>query len=80
MAALAIVEVQALLEVVAAALVAGVGLTLLFSLVIYCATRAAELRRAGAGVGAWALGTLATAGTLACLAGVAAGILVMMEK
>jgi hypothetical protein len=80
MPALAVVEVQALMQVVLAALLAGVGVTVLFSLVIYCTTRAAELQRDGAVIVATILGALALLGLVACVAGVAFGIQVMTTK
>ena len=77
---LALVEVEALLEVIVAALVAGVGVTVLFSMVIYLATRASELRQDGAPVLAFFLGAIAVVGLVACLAIVALGIHVMAQK
>jgi hypothetical protein len=77
---LAVIEVEALLEVVVAALVAGVGVTVIFSLVIYFATRASELRQNDAPVLALFLGGIAALGLVACLAGVAFGIHVMTQK
>lgn len=74
------VEVAALGEVVIAALVAGVGITILFSMVIYCTTRASELRQDNAPVLATILGGLAVVGVVACLASVAFGIHVMTLK
>jgi hypothetical protein len=74
------VVVSELLEVVVASLVAGVGVTVLFSMVIYCATRAAELRQAQAPVLATLLGGIAMVGLVACLAVVAVGIHVMTQK
>ncbi|MEA2348753.1 MAG: hypothetical protein QOG62_2540 [Thermoleophilaceae bacterium] len=77
---IAVVEIQALLQVVLAALIAGVGITVLFSMVIYCTTRADELRKAHSPVLATILGGLALAGLLACLGSVAFGIHVMTLK
>lgn len=76
----ALVEVEALLEVVVASLIAGVGVTALFSMVIYFATRASELRQAEAPVLAFILGTISVVGLVACLAVVAVGIQVMAQK
>lgn len=75
-----IIDGEALLSVVVAALVAGVGLTLMFSIALASASRAAELRRGGRRVGAAALGAVAVAGVLACLALVGFGLQVMISK
>lgn len=69
-----------LLETVVASLVAGVGVTVLFSMVIYFATRASELRQNDAPVLALVLGGIAVIGLVACLAAVAIGIHVMAQK
>jgi hypothetical protein len=74
------VVVEALLEVVVASLVAGVGVMALFSLVIYFATRASEMRQSDAPVLAFVLGAVAVVGLVACLAVVAIGIHVMTQK
>jgi hypothetical protein len=79
-ASLAAIELGALLEAAAAALLAGVGLTALFSIVIYCTTRADELRRDGSLVLASVLGLVAVLGVLTCLGGVVFGIKVMTDK
>ena len=78
--ALGVLEAQALFQVVVAALVAGVGITIVFSMVIYCATRASEMRQSDAPVLATLLGGLAIVGLVLCLAGVAFGIHVMTLK
>ena len=75
-----IVDVDALLSVVGASLVAGLSLAFIFSVSIACATRAAELRREGRRVGAAALVTLSGVGLLACVALVAVGLQVMVSK
>ena len=76
----AIVDTDALLSVVAATLAAGVGVTALFSIVIFTATRSAELRRAGSLGGATILGALAVLGVLGCAAAIAFGIHLMASK
>jgi prepilin signal peptidase PulO-like enzyme (type II secretory pathway) len=67
-------------EVVVASLVAGVGVTLFYSLAILGATRFADRRRAhkGGEAAGWAL--LGTLGLLACAAAVVFGIIVMTTK
>jgi hypothetical protein len=74
-----IVDVDALLSVVAASLAAGAGLTIAFSVTVVCATRAAELRRAGSRVWATVLSALAVAAVLLCVALVALGLRIMVE-
>ncbi|HVL96414.1 MAG TPA: hypothetical protein VM266_11195 [Solirubrobacteraceae bacterium] len=55
----AAIEFDLLLEVIVVSLVAGVGVTALFSLVIYGSSQAGEARRAGRGGAATAFGLLA---------------------
>ena len=69
-----IVDVSALFSVIVASLAAGVGLAIGSSVAIFSATRAAELRRAGAKVGATALALVTIVAAAACLAMVAFGI------
>ena len=75
-----IVDTHALLSVIVASLLAGVGVTVVFSLVIVAATRSAELERAGSRAGAVILAALSVIGVSACLAGIAFGIHVMASK
>ena len=76
----AIVDGDALLQVVWVSLVAGIGLTLVFSLAIAAGARAGSARRAGAG-GA-ALGWYALTGIccLLCAVAVVLGVAVMLSK
>ncbi len=74
-----IVDVEGLLGVVVASLAAGGGLTIAFSITIVCATRAAELRRAGSPIAAAVLTVLAVAALLLCFALVALGLRIMIE-
>jgi hypothetical protein len=74
-----IVDGEALLSVVVASLVAGGGLTIAFSALVVCATRAAELRRSGHAVWAAALTVGATCAVLVCLGLVVFGLRVMIE-
>jgi hypothetical protein len=80
MALASIVDGEALLETVGASFVAGVGITIVFSLCILGVAQLAEARRDGRRGAAVAAGTLATVALLASLAGVAAGIVVMTSK
>jgi hypothetical protein len=69
-----------LLDVVLAAFAAGIGVTVAFSTVIYCADRASELRRsrrAGAAAAMSAGGVLALA---ACVALVVYGLILVTAK
>jgi hypothetical protein len=75
-----IVDTQALLKTVVAAFVAGVGVTLIFSLAILGASRFADMSRDGRPVVAIAFGVLGLAALLAALAAVTVGIIVMTRK
>ena len=75
-----VVDTQALLETVAAAFVAGVGVTLVFSLAILGAARFAELSRDGRPLAAASFGALAIVALAAAAAAVTVGIIVMTEK
>jgi hypothetical protein len=74
-----IIDGDALLGVIVASVVAGGGLTIAFSTLIVCATRAAELRRRGNAVWATALTVIAVAAVLVCLGLVVFGLRVMVE-
>lgn len=74
-----IVDWHALLQVILASLIAGIGATVAFSLAILGATRFADLRRDENPV-AWGYGALAFAGLAATLAAVAFGIYVITAK
>lgn len=78
--AAAAVDVTALWRTVVAALVAGLGVTLIFSLAILGASRFAEHSRAGHSLAAAAFGALALLATAAFLAAIAIGIVVMTSK
>jgi hypothetical protein len=75
-----VVETKELLETAVASLIAGVGITLVFSIAIWGAARFVDLSRDErplAATAAAALGVLALAATLAA---VAIGIVVMTSK
>jgi hypothetical protein len=76
----ALVDTGALLKTVAAAFIAGVGVTLVFSLAILGATRFAELNRDGRPVAAASFGALAILALAAAAAAVTIGIIVMTQK
>jgi hypothetical protein len=75
-----VVETKELLQTVLYATVAGIGLTLVFSLAIWGATRFADLSRDERPLAAAAAAVLAAVALLACLAAVAVGIVVMTQK
>ena len=75
-----VVETDDLLRTVAAAFVAGIGVTLSFSLGILGAARASELSRAGSRASAAAFGILALLGFLATGVGVAMGLALMLAE
>jgi hypothetical protein len=76
----AAVDFHALGQVVWVSAAAGVGVTVLFSLVIFGAGRAGEARRGGQGAQAAAFSALAVVAMLVFLAAVAVGVTVMLNK
>ena len=75
-----IVDTQALLKTVVAAFVAGVGVTLIFSLAILGASRFVHRSRDGRLAAAIAFGALGVVAVAAALAVVTLGIIVMARK
>jgi hypothetical protein len=75
-----IVDTQALLKTVIAAFIAGVGVTLIFSLAILGASRFVDRSRDGRPAAAVAFGTLGLVALAAALAAVTLGIIVMARK
>jgi hypothetical protein len=75
-----VVETRELLETVVYALVAGVGITIVFSLAIYGATRFADLNRDERPAAAVAAAIVAALALVATLAAVAIGIIAMTSK
>lgn len=75
-----IVQTKELLQTIVASLVAGVGVTVIFSVAIWGSARFADLSRNERPVAAAAAATLAALAALATLAGVAFGIVVMAHK
>ena len=69
-----------LLGVVVSAVAAGVGVTVAFSTVIYCADRADELRRQRRPSAAWAMSVAGVLALAACLALVVFGLLLVVSK
>ena len=75
-----IADWEALLETVAASVVAGLGIVIVFSIAIYGAARFAEGRRVGAPVETAAAAVLTVVALLVCLGAIAAGIVVMITR
>jgi hypothetical protein len=75
-----IVDTHALLKTVVYSAIAGVGVTLIFSLAILGGTRFAELSRDGRSAQAAAFGALALVALAAAAAAVTIGIIVMSRK
>ena len=75
-----VVDWAALRDVVIASVVAGVGVTIAFSLAILGLTRFADMRRDGRAVEAWGFAALATVGLAVSGAAVVLGIILMTSK
>ena len=75
-----VVDWAALRDVVIASLVAGVGVTVAFSLAILGLTRFADMRRDGKAVEAWAYAGLAIVGLAVSATAVVYGIVLMTSK
>ena len=75
-----IVDTKELLETVVYAAIAGIGITLIFSLGIYGSTRFADFSRDGRRLEASLAGMLAILALLATIATLIIGIVVMTQK
>ncbi|HET9163912.1 MAG TPA: hypothetical protein VFN89_10805 [Solirubrobacterales bacterium] len=75
-----IVQTKELVETVIASLVAGVGVTAIFSMAIWGGARFVDLSRSGRPVAAGAAATLCGLALVVTLGAVAAGIVVMTSK
>jgi cytochrome c biogenesis protein CcdA len=75
-----LVETKNLLETVAASLIAGIGVTAVFSLVIFGITRSADMVRDERPLLATAAGGLAVLAGLVVAAAIVFGIVVMTKK
>jgi hypothetical protein len=75
-----IVDTKALAETVAAAFIAGVGVTVIFSLAILGSVRFADANRDGRRLEATLFGALAVIGLLATGVAVVAAVIVMTAK
>jgi hypothetical protein len=75
-----IVDTKALLQTVWVSLVAGLGVTLVFSIMVFGVTRLADLRRDDRPVLAAAAGALAGLALIVTVAAIVLGIVVMTRK
>ena len=75
-----IVETTDLLQTVAASLIAGIGVTAAFSIVIFGITRSADMARDERPVLATAAGALAALAGLVVVGAIVFGIVVMTQK
>jgi hypothetical protein len=75
-----VVETKELLQTVAASLIAGVGVTAAFSIVIFGITRSADMMRDERPLLATAAGGLAALAGLVVIAAIVFGIVVMTQK
>jgi hypothetical protein len=75
-----IVDLEQLVEVVEAAVIAGVGVSIVFSLVIFGAVRAGEYRAQSRPLAAGAHALLAAVALIACFASIVFGVSVMLSK
>jgi predicted RecB family nuclease len=75
-----VVETKELLETVVASLIAGVGVTAAFSLVIFGVTRSADMARDERPILSTAAGVLAALAGAVVIAAIAFGIIVMTRK
>jgi uncharacterized membrane protein YjjP (DUF1212 family) len=73
-----IIDTDALLESVGAALVAGVGVALAFSLAIHGTVRFVEARRGGGSATAGAAAVLTIVALSACGAAIVAGLVILI--
>jgi hypothetical protein len=74
------VDSHALLQVIWVSLLAGVGVTTLFSVVVVVGARADDARRSGRDGAAMVYGVLAVIAVLVFLGGAALGVEVMLSK
>jgi hypothetical protein len=75
-----IVETKDLIETVVASLVAGVGITAVFSVAIWGSARFVDLSRGGRPLAAGAAATLGVLAVVTTFAAVVGGIVVMTSK
>ncbi len=74
-----LVDTDGLIESAVAALVAGAGLTIAFSLAVYGVSRFADARRGGPSIAGGAAVVIAALGLLASAAAIVAGLVIMLS-
>jgi hypothetical protein len=77
---MAAIDFHALGQVIWVSIVAGVGVTVLYSIVIYSADKAGDARREGQEASAIAYGALAVAALVVFLGVTVFGVIVMLSK
>jgi hypothetical protein len=77
---LAKIDTTGLWEVILYALVAGVGVTVVFALAVYGATRSTDMRQVGRNATATMYGLLAALGGAATLGAISYGIYLVQKK
>ena len=77
---IAVVDADALFQVVWVSIVAGLGLTLVFSLAIASGARAGQARRSGSAAAAVAWYACTGVCSLLCVVAVGLGVAVMLSK
>jgi hypothetical protein len=75
-----VVETKELLQTVVVSLIAGVGISLVFSIAIWGAARFVDLSRGERPVAAFGAAAVAVAGLVATMAAVVFGIVIMSSK
>jgi|GraSoiStandDraft_4_1057263.scaffolds.fasta_scaffold671981_2 hypothetical protein len=75
-----VIETKALLDTVIASLVAGIGVTAVFAILVFGVTRSAEMARDERPAAATAAGTLAVVSFLIVAGAIVLGIVVMVQK
>jgi hypothetical protein len=75
-----VVDWATLGKVIAAALVAGIGVTAAFSIAVLGATRSVEMRRSQRGLESGAFAVLGVLGAAVCVGAIVGGIVVMAQK
>jgi hypothetical protein len=75
-----IVDPTAVWQTIVAALVTGIGVTMVFAIGVFAIARSIELRLDGRTVSAAAFGAVAALALVACTAAVVVGVIVMTSK
>jgi hypothetical protein len=75
-----VIDWSKILEVVRSAVVAGIGVSVIYAVAVYGATRASDMRRAGRATIAAAYGVLGFAGFAVSLAAIVYGVVLITSK